>query len=88
MTKALPKAKAAPSVAAASSRLIGPKELPTLGIHYSISHLRRMWMSDPPQFPKPVYPSNRRFAWPIEVLEEWIATRVGSKPKPADKPAP
>lgn len=74
-TKTLPKAKAAPSAAAAPSRLIGPKDLPSLGINYSISHLRRMWNTG--QFPKPVYPSARRFAWPVETLNDWIKSRVG-----------
>jgi hypothetical protein len=71
--KTLPKAKAAPT--AAPSRLIGPKDLPSMGIHYSISHLRRVWKAG--QFPEPVYPSKHRFAWPVETLNDWIATRVG-----------
>jgi hypothetical protein len=52
--------------------LVGPKELPSLGINYSSTHLRRMWKAG--KFPKPVYPSERRFAWPLEVLEDWIAS--------------
>jgi predicted DNA-binding transcriptional regulator AlpA len=76
-TKTLPKAKAAPSPAHEPPRLIGPKDLPSLGINYSISHLRRMWNAG--QFPKPVYPSARRFAWHVDVLEKWIAERVGKE---------
>jgi len=77
-TKTLPKTKDAPPIA--PSRLIGPKDLPSLGINYSISHLRRMWNAG--QFPKPVYPSARRFAWKIEVLEDWIQSRVGNPSNP------
>jgi predicted DNA-binding transcriptional regulator AlpA len=55
-------------------RLIGPKDLPSMGINYSSTHLRRMWKAG--KFPEPVYPSERRFAWRIADLEDWIA-KVG-----------
>lgn len=63
----------APAVAP-SKRLIVPKELPLLGIHYSTNHLRRLWNAG--RFPKPTYTSTRRFAWPEEVLLRWIDQRI------------
>jgi hypothetical protein len=55
-------------------RLIGPKELPLFGIHYSINHLRRMWNSG--KFPKPSYTSERRFGWDPAELDDWIKDKI------------
>jgi predicted DNA-binding transcriptional regulator AlpA len=80
MSKALPQAKPASAVREPSRpRLIGPKDLPSLGINYSVSHLRRMWKAG--KFPVPIYTSTRRFAWHVDVLDEWIASRVAKSVK-------
>jgi predicted DNA-binding transcriptional regulator AlpA len=58
-------------------RLITQKQLPEKGIAYHPNHIRRMWKQG--AFPKPVYISKRRFAWPEEVIDEWIAAKVAEQ---------
>jgi predicted DNA-binding transcriptional regulator AlpA len=70
-----------PATVPLEQRLITFKELPSMGINYSITHLRRMWNAG--QFPPPIYMSERRFAWRIDDLEGWIADRTTSKPEKA-----
>jgi predicted DNA-binding transcriptional regulator AlpA len=60
-------------------RLVTYHELPALGINFSITHLRRMWNDG--RFPPPVYTSARRFAWPIDDLDNWIATATTKPPR-------
>jgi predicted DNA-binding transcriptional regulator AlpA len=62
-------------------KLISPKELPLMGIYYSINHLRRMWKAK--KFPQPVYPSTRRFGWYPQDLEKWITDATTEPPEPA-----
>jgi predicted DNA-binding transcriptional regulator AlpA len=56
--------------------LIVPRELPLMGIHYSVNHLRRMWNSG--KFPKPTYTSERRFGWPPEELDRWMKEKIAN----------
>ena len=58
-------------------RLIGPKQLPDKGIFYHPNHLRRMWRRG--EFPAPLYTSKRRFAWPEEVIDEWITAKIAEQ---------
>ncbi len=67
--------------------LISFHELPSMGINYSINHLRRMWNDDPPKFPRPHYPSTRRFGWYPQELEDWIANATTEPPAPAARKA-
>lgn len=62
-------------------RLISYHELPSMGISFSIIHLRRMWRDG--RFPEPVYTSVRRFAWPIDVIDQWIKDRKTTPNMPA-----
>jgi predicted DNA-binding transcriptional regulator AlpA len=45
------------------------------GIHYAMSHLRRMWQADPPKFPKPYKPTARKLAWDANEIDAWLASR-------------
>lgn len=74
--KSLPEAQGAR--APLRPRLISAKELPLKGIHLHLNHLRRMWTADPPKFPKPVYVSARRFAWPEADIDAWINGRIAN----------
>lgn len=58
----------------ARRRLITPKMLPEKGILYHPNHLRRMWQRG--EFPVPIRLSPHRIAWPEEVIDQWIATKV------------
>jgi hypothetical protein len=60
-------------------RLIGPKQLPDKGILYNLNHLRRMWADG--RFPPPIHTSERRIAWPEEVIDKWIDERIAASAK-------
>jgi predicted DNA-binding transcriptional regulator AlpA len=55
-------------------RLIHPKELHKFGILYHPNHIRRMVKNG--QFPAPVRLSPHRIAWPEDVIEAWIESRI------------
>jgi hypothetical protein len=55
-------------------RMIAPRQLPEKGIFYHPNHLRRMWKKG--LFPEPCYLSPRKFAWPEEVIDAWLASKV------------
>jgi predicted DNA-binding transcriptional regulator AlpA len=58
-------------------RLITQKQLPEKGINYHPNHIRRMWHQG--KFPRPVYISERRFAWPEEVIDRWIDAKIAEQ---------
>jgi len=59
--------------AAAPSRVLGLKELPSKGICFHPNHLRRLWERG--DFPRPIKLSPRKLAWPEEVLDAWLASK-------------
>lgn len=59
---------------AVPGRVFSPRDLPDLGIHYHINHLRRLWTKG--DFPKPLKLSPRKIAWREADLLAWIASRV------------
>jgi predicted DNA-binding transcriptional regulator AlpA len=63
-----------PEAAPRSRRLITQKQLPEKGINYHPKHIRRMWQQG--KFPAPIYTSKRRFAWPEEVIDRWIDSKI------------
>jgi len=73
-TANLPLAQGAPT-----RRLIGPKDLPGKGVCFNSNHLRRLWKRG--EFPPPVYLSERRFAWPEEEIDKWIADKIAASAK-------
>ena len=66
----------APLPAPPKRRLIGPKQLPDKGINYNMNHLRRMWGKG--DFPAPIHTSERRIAWPEEVIDKWIDEKIAA----------
>jgi hypothetical protein len=66
----------APVAAPPMRRLIGPKQLADKGICYNLNHLRRMWADG--RFPPPIHTSERRIAWPEEVIDRWIDERIAA----------
>lgn len=54
--------------------VIGTADLPGLGIHYNLNHLRRMWRAG--KFPKPFKISANRLGWRRSVIVAWIDERT------------
>jgi hypothetical protein len=55
-------------------RFLAPKDLPAKGIPYHPNHLRKMWTTG--KFPAPVKLSPHRIAWPEEVIDAWLDSKV------------
>jgi predicted DNA-binding transcriptional regulator AlpA len=58
----------------AGKRYLTFKDLPTKGINYSVTHLRRMWGDG--RFPPPIHLSPRKLAWAESVIDAWIASKM------------
>jgi hypothetical protein len=56
-------------------RFFAPRDLPNLGIHYSINHLRLLWGQG--KFPKPIKLSPRKLAWREADINAWMESRQG-----------
>jgi predicted DNA-binding transcriptional regulator AlpA len=67
-----------PPKATTPVRVLAPSDLPSKGVHYSISHLRKLWKSDPSRFPVPQKLSPRKLVWPEHVIDEWIKSKLGA----------
>jgi predicted DNA-binding transcriptional regulator AlpA len=63
--------QAAPTTA---TRMLAWEDLPSKGIYFHRNYLRRLWEEG--RFPKPVYLSQRKLAWPEAVIDEWINNKV------------
>jgi hypothetical protein len=70
------RAKSAATASPTRVRLIDPSMLPEKGINYCLNHLRRMWKAEKPAFPKPIWLSKRKIAWPEKVIDDWIAEKI------------
>jgi hypothetical protein len=66
--------RAKPRKAIAPKRFLAPKDLPAKGIHYHGNHLRKLWNAG--KFPTPVRLSAHRIAWPEEVIDAWMDSKV------------
>jgi predicted DNA-binding transcriptional regulator AlpA len=64
-----PKPKSSPSV-----RVLAPRDLPSKGINYSSSYLRKLWTEG--NFPAPQKLSPRKLIWPEHVIDEWIKSKL------------
>jgi predicted DNA-binding transcriptional regulator AlpA len=64
-----------PSVTTPTTRILNYEALRDKGIHYSRSHLRRLWQRDPPEFPVPFQTSPSRIAWRESSIDAWIAQK-------------
>ena len=54
-------------------RLLSLAQLREKGIPFGKDHLRRMWQRG--DFPKPIYLSERKFAWRETDVDHWIVER-------------
>jgi hypothetical protein len=72
MTK--PQFGRAPAPPAPTLKMLTYKDLPAKGIHYHPNYLRELWTDD--RFPKPVFLSPRKLAWPEAVIDEWINNKI------------
>ena len=57
-------------------RLLSLAQLREKGIPFGKEHLRRMWNRG--EFPKPIYLSERKYAWDESVIDAWIFERARS----------
>jgi hypothetical protein len=55
-------------------RFLTYHDLPAKGINYHPNHLRVLWSKG--RFPKPFKLSPHRLAWPEEVIDAWLDSRV------------
>jgi prophage regulatory protein len=60
--------------APAGRKMLGPRQLPGKGIHYSDSYLRKLWQSG--QFPAPIKLSPRKNAWWEEDIDAWLREKT------------
>ena len=56
------------------TRSLTPKDLPAKGINYHPNHLRLLWQSG--KFPPPTHLSPRKIAWPEEVIDRWMHSKI------------
>jgi predicted DNA-binding transcriptional regulator AlpA len=54
--------------------IITPKMLPSFGINYHMSHLRRLWKKG--AFPRPFLLTSRRLGWRRSVIRAWLDERA------------
>jgi hypothetical protein len=66
-------------------RFLTPHDLPSKGINYHSNHLRKMWQRKPPDFPPPTRLSPRKIAWPEEVIDAWLESKLKTKTKTKTK---
>jgi hypothetical protein len=66
----------APKVAppTTNNKMLAWEDLPSKGIYFHRNYLRHLWEND--RFPKPVYLSARKLAWPEAAIDEWIANKI------------
>jgi predicted DNA-binding transcriptional regulator AlpA len=63
--------------AVAGDVLLAPQDLPTVGVHYSPGHLRRLVHRG--EFPKPIHLSPRRIGWRRSTIMKWIASKAKAR---------
>lgn len=55
-------------------RFLTPKDLPGKGITYHGNYLRKLWTTG--KFPPPIKLSPHRIAWPEEVIDAWLDSKI------------
>ena len=68
------------------TRFLTPKDLPDKGINYHPNHLRLLWQSG--KFPPPTQLSPRKIAWPEEVIDAWMHSKITGQHEPCPKKKP